>query len=203
MAVNELRETFHHWVRTAVLPVRQGALGDPLAYSGPHCGPAAGIEYPGGAQAARDLWDDVDDDVRHWLTDHRTQLTDTLTRELKSAGDEAAAHEKEAFERRITEVSNLQRNQSIEKLKREIEEKRSAALQYSLLEDADERAARELRDLQDELKRRQGQFGDLLERLKQEKERILQYVVPNRFTLRSSAQVFPVTIEIRLPEALA
>ena len=130
-------------------------------------------------------------------------MTETLTRELQTAGTEAAAHEKEAFERRITEVSNLQRNQSIEKLKREIEEKRSAALQYSLLEDANERAERELRDLQDELKRRQGQFGDLLERLKQEKERILQYVVPNRFTRRSTAHVFPVTIEIRLREARA
>jgi len=203
MAVNELRETFHHWVRTVVLPVRQGALGDSLAYSGPHGAPAAGIEYPDGSQAARDLWDDVDDSVRSWLTGYRAKLTETLTRELKTAGTEAAAHEKEAFERRITEVSNLQRNQSIEKLKREIEEKRSAALQYSLLEDANERAERELRDLQDELKRRQGQFGDLLERLKQEKERILQHVVPNRFTLRSTAQVFPVTIEIRLPEARA
>ena len=97
----------------------------------------------------------------------------------------------------------MQKNQSIEKLKREIDERRSASLQYSLLEDANERAERELRDLQDELKRRQGQFGDLLERLKQEKERILQHVLPNRFTLRGGVQVFPVTIEIRLPEACA
>ena len=119
------------------------------------------------------------------------------------AGGEAAAREKEAFERRIREVSALQRDQSIEKLKREIEEQRTTALQYSLLEDANELAERRLRDLQDELKRRQGQFGDLLERLQQERDRILQHVVPNRFSLRSTAQVFPATVEFRLPGAQA
>ncbi|MCX5545739.1 hypothetical protein M3A49_41115 [Paraburkholderia sp. CNPSo 3076] len=100
-------------------------------------------------------------------------------------------------------MAALQRTQSIEKLKREIEERRKASIQYSLLEDADERAERELRDLQDELKRRQDQFGDLLDRLKAEKERILQHVVPYRFNLRADAQVFPVTVEIRFPEAQA
>ena len=30
LAVNDLRETFHHWVRTLALPVKKGALGKPL-----------------------------------------------------------------------------------------------------------------------------------------------------------------------------
>ncbi|WP_062641345.1 DISARM system SNF2-like helicase DrmD [Caballeronia arationis] len=201
MAVNELRETFHHWVRTVILPVKGGALGEALAYAGPHGAPHPAAEDTAGAQEARAIWDDVDDDVRTWINTYRTCLSETIAGELEAAGAEAAAHEKEAFERRIREVSNLQRDQSIEKLKREIEEQRAASLQYSLLEDANELAERRLRDLQDELKRRQGQFGDLLERLMQERDRILQHVVPNRFTLRSTAQVFPVTVEIRLPGA--
>ena len=57
-----------------------------------------------------------------------------------------------------------------------------------------------LRDLEDELKRRQTQFGDLQERLTEEKRRILEQVLPRRFDLRGEAQVFPVTIEIRFPE---
>jgi fructose-1,6-bisphosphatase/inositol monophosphatase family enzyme len=116
---------------------------------------------------------------------------------------EAHQREKEAFERRINEIAALQRNQSIEKLRREIEEKRASARQFDLLEDADERAERELRDLEDELKRRQGHFGDLLERLKSEKQRIIEQVIPHRFSLHGEAQVFPVTIEIRLPEVKA
>ena len=191
------------WVRTVALPVKQGVLGEALSYAGPHAGAHPGAEDASSVALARDIWDEVDADVRSWINDCRSQLTETITRELKAAGAEAAAREKEAFERRIREVSDLQRNQSIEKLKREIEEQRTESLQYSLLEDANGLAERKLRDLQDELKRRQGQFGDLLERLKQERDRILQHVVPQRFTLRGAAQVFPITLEIRLPEARA
>lgn len=203
MGINELRETFHHWVRTVALPIQGGCLGEPL----PYCGPKTGVVIEqtlasnvSASSLARDVWDDVDADVRVWLNRYREQLTQTLLRELNGAGIEANAREKEAFELRINEVASLQRNQSIEKLKREIEEHRATHLQYALFEDADERAERELRDLQDELKRRQSQFGDLLIRLQDEKERILEHVLPGRFTLRGGAQVFPVTIEIRLPE---
>lgn len=204
MGVNELRETFHHWVRTVALPIQAGHLGEPLSYFGPYAGAANERTMASDANSvilAREVWDDIDADVRAWLTEYREQLTQTLLRELKGAGVDARAREKEAFELRIKEVSSLQRNQSIEKLKREIEEHRATYLQYALFEDADERAERELRDLQDELKRRQSQFGDLLIRLQEEKERILERVLPGRFTLRGGAQVFPVTIEIRLPEA--
>lgn len=203
MGINELRETFHHWVRTVAMPIRDGCLGEPLSYYGPSAGEAnektlaSDVTNP---NLAREIWDEVDSDVRDWLTRYREQLTHTLRRELNEAGVEAKAREKEAFELRINEVASLQRNQSIEKLKREIEEHRATRLQYALFEDADERAERELRDLQDELKRRQIQFGDLLLRLQEEKERIIEHVLPGRFSLRGAAQVFPVTIEIRLPE---
>ena len=150
--------------------------------------------------AARQLWDELDHDVRDFINRYREQITASIQRELNQAGNEAMAREKEAFERRINEVAALQRNQSIEKLRREIEERREAVRQFDLLEDADEKAERELRDLEDELKRRTDHFGDLLERLKSEKERILKRVVPQRFRLRGDAQVFPVTIEIRFPE---
>lgn len=200
MAVNELRETFHHWVRTVALPVSKGVLGTALTYSGPHAAAHAGEEDPGSADQARAIWDEVDGDVRNWIGAYRTELTGIVTKELQSAGVNAVKLEDDAFDRRIKEVIALQGNQSIDKLKREIEGHRNAALQYSLLEDVNERADRQLRDLEDELKRRQGQFGDLTERLKHERQRIVKQVLPQRFALRGGVQVFPVTIEIRLPE---
>lgn len=203
MAVNELRETFHHWVRTVALPIKGGVLGNAIAYAGPHGAAEPGIEHPIGTARAREIWDDVDDEVRTWINNYRTQLATTISAELKAAGAEATAFEKEAFERRIREVAAYQRNTSIEKIKREIEEQRTAALQYSLLEDANALAEQKLRGLQDELKRRQGQYGDLQERLVQERDRVVNHVLPARFSLRSSAQVFPVTVEIRLPGAPA
>ena len=199
LGINALRETLHHWVRTVALPVTGGKLGTMLPYAGPHAGSQASTEDPGGAEAAREVWDEIDTNVKTWLTNYRVRLTTTLAKELKAAGEVATEHESAAFERRIREVAALQREQSVEKIKREIEERRTARLQYSLLEDVSERAERELRDLHDELKRRQGQFGDLLERLEDERDRILKNVMPHRFALLGSAQVFPVTIEIRLP----
>ncbi|UBU49915.1 DISARM system SNF2-like helicase DrmD [Cobetia amphilecti] len=203
MAINNLRETFHHWTRTLALPVANNELGAPLAYEGPHHGPTIASQDIGLTSEARDLWDEVEDEVRAFVNTYNSALTGALKAELGSALEESSQHEKEAFERRINEVAALQRNQSIEKLKREIEEKRAEARQFHLLEDADEMAERELRDLEDELKRRQGHFGDLLERLKSEKQRILEQVVPKRFALHGEAQVFPVTIEIRLPKVVA
>ena len=199
MAINELRETFHHWVRTIALPVSGGVLGEALSHSGPHHGHLR--DYANDRlDDARLIWDEVEEDVRSFLHHYRSRLTKTIAAQLIAAGNEARDSEKEAFERRINEVAALQRNQSIERLKREIEARQSAARQFDLLEDADERADREIRDLEDELKRRISHFGDLLNRLKDEKERILERVIPSRFALRGDMQVFPVTIEIRFPD---
>ncbi|WP_417519109.1 DISARM system SNF2-like helicase DrmD [Marinobacter sp.] len=203
MAINDLRETFHHWTRTLALPVFSDSIEQPLPYCGPHHAPKPGAVSIDCVEEARDIWDEVEDEVRDFIGQFRQTITQTLTQELAEAQSEAHQREKEAFERRINEIAALQRNQSIEKLRREIEEKRASARQFDLLEDADERAERELRDLEDELKRRQGHFGDLLERLKSEKQRIIEQVIPHRFSLHGEAQVFPVTIEIRLPEVKA
>lgn len=202
MAINELRETFHHWTRTLALPVQGGELREALPYQGPHHGQPGHLSSAD-LPAARELWDEVEDEVKTLITQHRTELTSTLRQELKGAFDQARNHEKEAFEQRIREVAALQKAQSIDKLKREIEEQRAASIQQQLFDDADALAEKRLRDLEDELKRRQNQFGDLQERLSTEKERILDKVLPRRFALRGEAQVFPVTIEIRFPEARA
>ena len=202
MAINELRETFHHWTRTLALPVQDGGLGEALPYHGPHHGQPGQLSSTD-LPAARELWDEVEDEVKALITQHRTELTSTLRQELKGAFEQARSHEKDAFEQRIREVAALQKAQSIEKLKREIEEQRAASIQQQLFDDADALAEKRLRDLEDELKRRQNQFGDLQERLSAEKTRILDKVLPRRFALRGEAQVFPVTIEIRFPEASA
>ena len=55
-------------------------------------------------------------------------------------------------------------------------------------------------DIEAELKRRREHYEELLERLKIEQERVINNLLPRRYQLRGDAQVFPVTIEIRLPE---
>ena len=201
MAINDLRETFHHWVRTLALPVHGDSLGKPVPYQGPHHADQPGASVPERAQEASRIWDEVQDQVQTFVGAHRSQLSERIQQELQIVYDEAVAKEKAAFERRIREVGALQRAQSADRLKREIEEQRAASIQMHFFEDADAKAERQLRDLEDELKRRQSHFGDLQERLKMERDRIVDKVLPRRFALRGEAQVFPVTVEIRLPEA--
>jgi hypothetical protein len=50
------------------------------------------------------------------------------------------------------------------------------------------------------MRRRRGHYQDLAEQLKKEQTRVLTQILPKRYTLRGIAQVFPVTVEIRLPE---
>lgn len=199
LAINELRESFHHWVRILAIPVKNECLGDPLPYTGPNYG-GPGSFIATRIDEAHVIWDSISLELGRFLKRYRNSLTEQITKHLLTAGAAVLQREKDSFELRINEVAALQRNQSIDKLKREIEERRTGSLQLSLLEDADEVANRQLRDLEDELKRRTGHFGELLERLKNEKNRILERVIPDRFTLRGDVQVFPVTVEIRFPE---
>ena len=79
LGVNELRETFHRWVRTLALPVRDGRPGEPLAHvpaqtlrGGRTTDDAAGRERGG------DVLDDVRADLQERLRRYRDELTDRL-----------------------------------------------------------------------------------------------------------------------------
>ena len=89
---------------------------------------------------------------------------------------------------------------TVVKLQRERDDLIADMRQLSLI-DIDRRAQEDrLRDLEAELQRRSFHFKDLLDQLKADQERVITNVLPMRYQLRQSAQVFPVAIEIRLPE---
>ena len=203
IAINDLRETFHHWVRTLALPVQGASLGKPLPYQGPHQGASPARPASDRLQEARQLWDGVQEAVKALINSHKQALSAQIQQELQRARDEATAKEKQSFDQRLREVAALQKTQSINRLEKELADHKARALQFNLLEDAQAEWDKRQRDLAEELKRRQAQFGGLQERLTTERERILKHVLPKRFALRDQAQVFPVTIELRLPEARA
>ena len=49
------------------------------------------------------------------------------------------------------------------------------------------------------MRRRRQHYEELREQLQIERERVLSGIIPRRFALRGTAQVFPVALEIRLP----
>jgi len=213
LAVNDLRETFHHWVRTIRIPIRHDELGQPL----PHL--PAGEDRPAlrkvteaAIAQAQTLWDEIELDVKRYLNGVATGLTATLTAQLAATGKTALQEEKERFRHRLREVERAMQENSLQKLEIEygkIEaEQAELKLQPALLRDAQAQRAQRISeidrrkaDIEAELKRRREHYEELLARLKIEQERVVNHLLPRRYRLKGDVQVFPVTVEIRLPEA--
>jgi superfamily II DNA or RNA helicase len=201
LAVNELREPFHHWVRTLRIPICKGLLRPAL----PHCSPQDDVPVSSPVDAmsiekVRELWTDVERDMRRITAEHGKRLTELIERELKAARETALNEQKAAFTQRINEVKQAQSRITLQKLEKERDNLISDLQQYSLFPETKRDKEIRLIDLEQELARRQVQYTELLEFLKKEQKRVIEGVIPQRHTLRGSVQVFPVTVEVRLPE---
>jgi len=206
LAVNELRETFHHWVRTIVFPVRKGALGEPL----PHV-PArhlrGGLPTAGSEQddRAREILDDIAPDLKAFLASYTSHLTATLTRALAEAGVEARKQEDERYRSRQGEVSALIAENTLARLQREIDKLKQERQQGLLFEQESrlDTIDRSIEEKQAELVRRTRHYEEVRAQLDRERERILRHLLPKRHAMAASAQVFPVCLEVRLPRGTA
>ena len=202
LAVNDLRESFHHWVRTVTFPVRGGILGDPL----PH---RPAIELRGAVAThdeehrtqARDLLDDVEPELKGFLQEHARRLTDSLRTQLDLDGEQASKQEDERYRSRQGEVSALIAENTLTKLEREIEKLMADRLQGQLFDEAErlEKIDRSIEERKEEIARRTRHYEEVREQLEKERERILKHLLPNRHAMSGDAQAFPVCIEVRLP----
>lgn len=204
LAVNELRETFHHWISTLQLPVENGELGPPLAHV-PATSLRAARPCRNGEQLERagDLLSDLERDLQRIVKDARTQLTRGLREQLEVDGQQARKEEQDRYQSRQAEVSTLIAENSLAKLEREIAQLKRERQQGRLfesqtqLDDLD----RSLEGKQEELERRRTHYEEVRSQLARERERILHRLLPKRFALQGDAQVFPVAIEVRFPSA--
>ena len=202
LGVNELRETFHRWVRTLALPVRDGLAGDPLphvpalALRGARC-----TDDPRERERAGDIFDDARADLQAWLRRYRNDLTERLRRQLRADGEAARTREEERYRQRQGEVSALIEQSTVARLTREIEDLTRKTSQRRLFDEDERLAALEhsIEEKQDELARRRRHYEEIRDQLQRERKRMLDHLLPARFALAGQAQVFPVAVEIRLP----
>lgn len=202
IGVNELRETFHHWVRTVALPVSNGALGEPL----PHTA-AAGLRGgtpvtdPTLVTRASEIFDDVLPELKSFVTRHAAVLTATLTAELTTAGEQAKADEDKRYASRAGEVSSLIAENTLAKLEREIAKLTAEKAQGALFDEESrlEDLARSIEEKQIEIERRKRHYEEVREQLERERERITRHLLPKRHAMAGDALVFPVCVEIRVP----
>lgn len=198
LAVNELRESCHHWVRTVALPIQGGELGDPL----PHAPPStwATEAGPGNLASARAAWDDVERSVKAFVQKLQKERTQEIGARLDEAGRVVAQREKERFKKRREELKKAMQSNSLEKLEREVAAMIERRQQY-LFAEMDEEERRKLADKQAELELRKRHYESVLRRLADEEQRTLEHVLPPRYQLRGEARVYPIAVEIRLPSS--
>ena len=202
LAVNELRETFHHWVRSIAFPVRAGALDDPLPHVPAIAWRGASATTDGEHVArAKHLFNEALPDLKRFLDRYADQLTRALRDELARAGEQARRHEEARYRSRQGEVSTLIEESTLAKLEREIarlkEERRQGTLfdEGARLDDLD----RSIEEKQEEIARRRRHYEEVREQLERERERIVRHLLPRRHSMPTPAQVFPVCVEVRLP----
>lgn len=202
LAVNDLRETFHHWVRTLIFPVIHGRLGQPLPHRPAmelrHIAPAHAADLQ---QRARDLLEYVDPDLKVYLGDHVDRLTKDLRRQLEAGGKEASKVEEDRYRSRQGEVSSLITENTVGKLEREIAKMKLQRQQGLLFDEAQRLEAidRSIQEKQEEIARRTRHYEEVRTQLEHERERILKYLLPKRHAMAGTAQVFPVCVEVRFP----
>ena len=202
-AVNRLRETFHRWVRTLMFPVRDGALGEALPHVPARAlGGSRPTDDPEDRERATDILESVGPALKRRLRAHRTELTEALRCQLESAGAAARREEDDRYRQRQGEVSALIKGLTLNRLESELR-KLDAQRTRGLLFNQEERFAeieRSREEKEQEIKRRHRDYDEIRERLANERTRVLERLLPARFTLADDAQVFPVTVEVRLPE---
>jgi len=202
LAINEMREMFHHWVRTVALPVSSGTLGAPLPHMPALQWRSTSTVALDGAEQARGIWDEVETQIKGFLKKQAADLTAELKSMMDQERKEALDREDKRFQSRHGEVSALIEKVTSQRLEREIEELRSQQRQGLLFVDEayfQELAASE-KAKEEELRRRRAGYEELREVLSRERDRVLKNVIPKRFTLRGDAQVFPISVEVRLRE---
>ncbi|MGG6265406.1 DISARM system SNF2-like helicase DrmD [Leptolyngbya sp. AN03gr2] len=202
MAVNELRESFHHWVRTVRYAIVNGELGEMLPHVPAKQNPAnSALVATETVERAKTLWENLELDVREQLKTLTKDLTAELKAQLKKAGQVAQRDEQERFRTRLLEVDRAMKETTLQKLEKERDTLLSEMQQGALFPEYVRQQEEKLRDLEDELRRRRNHYQGLFDQLRQEQSRVLERILPQRYQLRGIAQVFPVTIEFRLPKA--
>jgi hypothetical protein len=195
LAVNELREPCHHWVRTLAFPIHN-ALGEVLAHR-----PASEWACPpssGDCEVARDLWDEVEGEVKDRVKALQRDLTATLKTQLAASGKAVRDLEKKRFANRRKELDRAIGENQLARLAKEADKLREKARQLALFAEIDQELQKRLADLDAELTLRKGHYEQVRERLTVEENRILQQVLPQRYALRGEARLYPIAVEIRL-----
>jgi len=197
LAVNELREACHHWVRTYAFPVIGGRIQSPMVHRPASSWSASNCLSD--KASAEDVWDDVSKDLKATIQLIQTQLTASLTAQLSASGAMVVDLEEKRFISRRKELERAVADNQISKLEKDRDKLLNRSRQGLLFQDMQHDLSKELSDLDAEIRLRREHYDRVQARLADESNRTLNEILPHRYKLRGQAHVYPVAVEIRLP----
>jgi hypothetical protein len=211
IASNELHETVHHWVRTLAFPVINGKLGTAVEILSPlECRVVGSSPVLEARESDRDLLGELEEVLKTRIKKHRDDLQLNLQQGLAAVRSIRETELRERLQSRQGELSNLIENSTRLGLERELDELQDEISikeqQASLFEDDRANELRIMRQdqkrIEEELIRRKSRLVELRELMGQERSRILDHLLPKRYSLSGSVSIFPVALELRLPEGV-
>jgi len=202
LAVNSLREPFHHWVRTVLLPVKGGDLGAPLPYQPPADSPPPTADLQrDDPKKARELWGEIEREVKNFVKERQEQLRQRITAGLDASRESALQLAMSSMDLRIEEVRKSLQKKEIDKVKKERDQILRDRAQGKLFAQDMRELEQRLASVEEEIERRESHARELLKLLERERARITEHLIPQRFSLTGGGvQALPLSIEIRLPE---
>lgn len=200
MAVNELRESFHHWVRRIGFGVKLDGQIEVLNHAIDHA--AFKDTKSSDVQKARILWGDAEDRVLDFVTSHVDRLTKSINELLPKKIEIARSTSESLYQSRFGEIGAFKKENSRTKLERELAELKKMRDQGFLFEDMNLDLDDQEKQIELEIQRRSADLDQLLETLTKERERVLNRVLPLRFSMKEKVRVFPVGVLVVLKEDL-
>jgi hypothetical protein len=204
LAVNELREAFHHWVRTWECQIdNAGNLTQPVPIIVEASSATMATREDDSSvkliESARRIFLDIEADIADAFSTIRENLNADLKPLLEEATKEEIGKEKERLDARIAEINVAMRGSNVRAISKELDALIAEGETWLFEEISRDETERKLR-LEEELELRQRRYRELRGYLEKEQKRLLEEVLPRRYKLAGNVQVFPVGVVLVLPE---
>ena len=209
MAVNQLREAFHNWVRTMDFPVIKGQLQTALPHhSAFHNRQKGSLPEKKRIEEARNLYDDLFSDFRKLIIQEEKRCGEAILQKLTDDGKRRLEEERKNFQSREGELSSMIRERTIaskmEELRRLKQKMEQMEDQPLLFDDFQQEEQNRIQDDIDSVKRAiqddQDHYDELRRQLQKERTRIVEELLPRRFALDGCVKLYPIAVEIILPK---
>jgi hypothetical protein len=149
------------------------------------------------AASAREVWDDIEADLKKRVTALALERTKDLGARLDSARKLVEKSEKARFDQRRKELEKAMADNQLAKLQKKCRSISSAASSFCSPTWTKTSARSSRTAGRDRVRKKH--YDLVLAKLRDEETRTLKLVLPHRYRLRGEARVYPIAVEILLP----